>query len=86
MERLVDQTKRLIFETLKFEEISPDEIDIDEPLFVDGLGLDSIDALELGVAIRNNYDLKFESNSAKIREHFADVRCLAGFVATHSGR
>ena len=79
MERLEDQTKRLIVETLKVEQISPDEIDID------GLGLDSVDTLELGVAIRRTYDLKIESNSAKIREHFANVRCLAHFVATHSG-
>ncbi len=85
MERLEDRTKRHIVETLKLEKNSPDEIDIDEPLFVDGLGRDSIDALELGVAIRKTYDLKIESNSAKIREHFANVRCLAHFVATHSG-
>ena len=85
MERLEEQTKRLIVETLKVEQISPDEIDIDELVFVDGLGLDSVDTLELGVAIRKTHDLKIEGNSAKFREHFANVRCLARFVATHSG-
>ncbi len=79
MERLEDQTKRLIVETLKVEQISPDEIDID------GLDLDSVDTLELGVAIRKTHDLKIEGNSAKIREHFANVRCVARFVATHPG-
>ena len=85
MEHLEDQTKRLIVETLKLKEISPDEIHIDEPLFVDGVGLDSIDALEPGVAIHRTYDLEIESNSAKTREHFANVRWRAPFVATHSG-
>ena len=84
MEALEDQIKRLIVETLKLEEISPDEIDSDEPLFVDGLGLDSIDALELGVAIRKNYDIKIESASGELKEHFANVRSLARFVETHS--
>ncbi len=84
MERLEDRTKRHIVETLKLEKNSADEIDIDEPLFVDGLGLDSIDALELGVAIRKNYDIKIESASGEIKEHFANVRSLARFVETHS--
>ncbi len=84
MESLESQIKRLIVETLKLEEISPDEIDSDEPLFVDGLGLDSIDALELGVAIRKKYDIKIESASGEIKEHFVNVRSLTRFVETHS--
>lgn len=84
MDSLESQIKQLIVETLKLEEISPDEIDSDEPLFVDGLGLDSIDALELGVAIRKSYDIKIESASGELKEHFANVRSLARFVETHS--
>ena len=86
MDSLEDQIKRLIVETLKLEEISPHEINSDESLFIEGLGLDSIDALELGVALRKKYDIKIEeSASAEIKDHFANVRSLARFVETHSG-
>jgi acyl carrier protein len=55
--------KKLIIESLKLEDITPEQIDSDEPLFGDGLGLDSIDALELGVAIRQRYGIRIDQNA-----------------------
>ena len=77
--------KELIIEVLCLEDISPDDIDSEAPLFGDGMGLDSIDALELGVAIRLKYEVDFEVDSEEIRDHFASVSNLARFV-TMSGK
>ena len=77
--------KELIIEVLCLEDISPVDIDSDAPLFGDGMGLDSIDALELGVAIRLKYEVDLEVDSEEIREHFASVSNLARFV-TMSGK
>jgi len=80
MDKLELEIKTLIVEALKLEDITPEEIASDEPLFGDGLGLDSIDALELGVALRKTYHLKIESVTEEIRLHFVNVRTLAQFV------
>ncbi len=72
--------KELIIESLNLEDMSPDEIDSDAPLFGDGLGLDSIDALELGVAIRRKYDVDLDIDSKEIRDYFESVTSLAKFV------
>ena len=74
--------KELIIEVLLLEDISPADIDSEAPLFGDGLGLDSIDALELGVAIRQKYDVEFDVESDEIRDHFACVSNLARFIAS----
>lgn len=80
------ELKQLIVQALKLEDLSPDDIGDDEPLFGDqGLGLDSIDALELGVALRKAYDLRVETVSEEIRRHFADVRSLAAFIRQQKG-
>jgi len=74
--------RRLIVEALQLEDVTPEEIDPEEPLFGDaGLGLDSIDALELGVAIRKAFGIKIESVTEEIKAHFFSVRTLAAFVA-----
>lgn len=72
--------KKLIVEALKLEDIRPEDIDSDEPLFGSGLGLDSIDALELGVAIRQRYGIKIETVTEEVKAHFANVRSLAKFI------
>ena len=72
--------KELIIESLNLEDMSPDEIDSDAPLFGDGLGLDSIDALELGVAIRRKYNVDLDIDSKEIRDYFESVTSLAKFV------
>ena len=78
--------KKLIVESLRLEDITPDEIDAEEPLFGTGLGLDSIDALELGVAIRKRYGIKFETVNDDVKAHFASVRSLARFIDSQGGR
>lgn len=72
--------KKLLVDALKLEDIQPEDIDSDEPLFGAGLGLDSIDALELGVAIRQRYGIKIETVTEEIKAHFANVRSLAKFI------
>ena len=59
---LREELKQLIIESLALEEITPSDIKDDEPLFNEGLGLDSIDALELGMALKLKYDITLESN------------------------
>lgn len=80
MDNLELELKRFIVETLNLEGMVPEEISSDEPLFVEGLGLDSIDALELGVALRKAYGLKIESVTDDVKRHFVNVRSLARFV------
>lgn len=82
MNDLQQEIQHLIVEALELEDISPDEIGLDTPLFGDGgLGLDSIDALELGVALRKKYKVRLDANDAGNREHFRSVGTLAAFVA-----
>ena len=75
-----DEIKRLIIDVLQLEDITPNDIDADAPLFVDGLGLDSIDALELGIAIQKRYGIVLSSNSAETRRHFTSVRSLSAMI------
>lgn len=75
--------KKLIIEVLNLEDMAPDDIESAAPLFGDGLGLDSIDALELGVAIRRKYNVNLDIDSKEIREHFASVSNLARFITAN---
>jgi acyl carrier protein len=81
MDDLELEVKRLIVSALKLEDLSPEEIDSEESLFADGLGLDSIDALEIGVALRQAFGIKLEAATEEVKAHFANVRSLARFVA-----
>ncbi|MGI9293635.1 MAG: phosphopantetheine-binding protein [Pseudomonadales bacterium] len=74
------ELKQLIIETLELEDITVDDINSEEALFNDGLGLDSIDALELGVALHNRYGIKLESESEENRQFFASISALAAMV------
>lgn len=76
--------KELIIEALNLEDLGTVDIDSEAPLFGEGLGLDSIDALELGVAIRRKYGVNLDIDSEEIREHFASVANLARFVTAGS--
>ena len=75
------EIKELIIGALALEDIAPDDIDASAPLFNDGLGLDSIDALELGLALQKRYGLTLSADSEETRRHFASVHALATFVA-----
>jgi acyl carrier protein len=83
MNDLENIIKQMIIDTLDLEDISADEIDSTEPLFVEGLGLDSIDALELGLALQKNYGVKIDADSEETRKHFSSVANLARLVKSH---
>lgn len=74
------EVKEMIIDVLQLEDISPDDINAEDPLFVEGLGLDSIDALELGVALQKRYGISLSADSEDTRRHFASVRALASLV------
>jgi acyl carrier protein len=76
MQSYDDEIKQLIIDVLQLEDLRPADIDSDAPLFVEGLGLDSIDALELGVAIHKRYGITLSADSDDTRRHFASVRAL----------
>jgi acyl carrier protein len=80
MSDLKIKIKKLIIESLDLEDITIDDIEDSEPLFIDGLGLDSIDALELGLAIKKEFDIKIDANSEETKQHFASVDALADFI------
>jgi acyl carrier protein len=79
------EIKRLIVEALSLEDIRPEDIEDDAPLFNEGLGLDSIDALELGVALRKRYQIRLQANDAGVREYFRSVTSLCRLVQQHRG-
>jgi acyl carrier protein len=86
MDTLESDLKKLIVDALKLEDLSPEDIDAAEPLFGDaGLGLDSIDALELGVAIRKTFGIKIDTVTEEVRHHFASIRNLAAFIRAQQG-
>ena len=74
------EIKKLIVETLMLEDVTPEEIDSVDPLFGDGLALDSIDALELALAIEGRYGVTVQEDAEKNERIFANVRALATFV------
>jgi acyl carrier protein len=82
MEKLIFELKEKIIDALNLEEMTPDDIDADEPLFGEGLGLDSIDALELIVLLERNYGVKL-ANPAEGKAIFKNIRTIAEFVSTH---
>lgn len=82
MEQLISELKQQIIEVLSLEDVQPEDIDNDAPLFGDGLGLDSIDALELIVMMEKMYGIKIKDPSAG-KEIFKSVNTMAAFVKEH---
>jgi acyl carrier protein len=80
METLKKEIKEVIIASLQLEDITPENIVDSEPLFGDGLGLDSIDALELGVALKKKFGVKFTAESEESKKHFASVDALAEYI------
>jgi acyl carrier protein len=86
MNEIENELKSMIVQTLMLKDIQPQDIDVDKPLFADGLGLDSIDALELAVEISRRYKVQIKSDDERNREIFRSVRALAAFIAEEKAR
>ena len=83
MDELIQELKEKIIVQLNLEDIEPDEIDATQPLFGDGLGLDSIDALELIVLMERDYNIKI-GDAAEGRKIFSTVKTMAEFIKANS--
>ena len=81
MSALQLEIKNLIIEALGLEDITPADIGDDLTLFGEGLGLDSVDALELGLALQKRFGIKIDADAKDTRKHFANVASLAAFVS-----
>ena len=82
MNELESAIKTLIVEGLHLDDVRPEDIETDAPLFGEGLGLDSIDALELGMALKKAFGLNLAVSDPAIKEHFRSVRSLAALIAS----
>ena len=80
---LESQIKKLIVDALMLDDVTPDEIETDAPLFNEGLGLDSIDALELAMAIDKKFGVRIRADDEGNKAIFANVKNLAAYVAQH---
>ena len=80
MNKLIEELKSVIIKSLDLEDIEPSDINAKDALFGDGLGLDSIDALELGVELQKKYQFKIDAETEEIREHFYSVETLAKYI------
>ncbi len=81
-DQIKKELKELIISELALEDVSTDDIRNDQPIFNEGLGLDSIDALELGVAIQKKYGVKLKGKSdAEIKSYFSSIDALADFIS-----
>lgn len=79
-EALEHEIAQLIIDTLNLEHLTAADIPAEQPLFGEGLGLDSVDALELALALQKNYGIRIESDVKDARRHFATTASLAAFV------
>ncbi|MCK4840961.1 MAG: acyl carrier protein [Methylococcales bacterium] len=80
MSSMENELKQLIIDSLDLEDLSVDDIDNEEALFNDGLGLDSIDALELGLAIRKKFNVRIDAEKDDVVKIFASVTTLTKFI------
>ena len=85
MDNLISDLKKQIIAQLNLQDIKPEDITDDQPLFVEGLGLDSIDALELIVLLQQNYKIKL-SNAEDGPKVFRSVRTLAEYITAHQNQ
>ena len=83
MDSLKLEIKQLLIEAFDLEHLTPADIDDDTPLFeTDGVGLDSIDALEIGIVLRKQYQLTIAADDTRMRDHFRCVSSLAALIAS----
>jgi acyl carrier protein len=85
MDKLISDLKKQIISQLNLQDVKPEDISDDQPLFVEGLGLDSIDALELIVLLQQNYKIKL-SNADDGPKVFRSVRSLAEYIIAHQNQ
>lgn len=85
MDKLISDLKKQIIAQLNLQDIKPEDIGDDQPLFVEGLGLDSIDALELIVLLQQNYKIKL-SKADEGPKVFRSVRTIAEYITAHQAR
>ena len=83
---LEEKLKELIIETLNLEDISPSEIDTEEPLFYEGLGLDSLDALEIAVVFSKKYGIELKNDPEDNRLIFGSIQSMAKFVEEYRAK
>lgn len=82
MSSLDNEIKQLIIDVLNLEDVSVDDIETDAPLFGEGLGLDSIDALELGLSLKQKYNIVIDADDTDTHQHFSSVAALACYISS----
>ena len=82
---LEEGIRQVILSSVEGDGLTAADLPSDAPLFGDGVGLDSIDALEIGAALRKKYQVKFKANSDENRVHFRTIASLADFIAAQAG-
>ena len=82
---LEDEIRQMILNSVEVDGLTAADLPSDTPLFGEGVGLDSIDALEIGAALRKKYSVKFKANSDENRVHFRTIGSLADFIAANAG-
>ena len=82
---LEEQIRQAVLSSVEVDGLTAADLPADAPLFGEGVGLDSIDALEIGAALRRKFQVKFKANSDENREHFRSISTLAAFIAGNAG-
>ncbi len=83
---LQEELKKMLVEELNLEDIKPEDIDVNEPLFGGGLGLDSIDALELAIVVERSYGVKIKSGDDRNEEIFSSLAALAAHIEANRSK
>ena len=82
---LEEQIRQAVLSSVEVDGLTAADLPADAPLFGEGVGLDSIDALEIGAALRRKFQVKFKANSDENRLHFRTIASLADFIAENLG-
>ena len=79
------EIRRVVMSSVEMDGLTEEDLSSDVPLFGEGIGLDSIDALEIGAALRTKYRVRFKANTDENRRHFRTIASLASFIAANAG-
>lgn len=83
---MLEELRKMLVEELNLEDIKPEDIDANEPLFGGGLGLDSIDALELAIVVERKYGVKIKSGDDRNEKIFSSLAALAAHIETNRSK